>query len=367
MFRARQLAAAAAALTLVAACKDNVATGPVQIINPQAATASLETVDSTFASAPFQSFLWFSGASPAPAPSTPLGVFAELGRAVAPRLQSQVELPARQSALQTMGRVLTSTQGVIPDSLKGTTWVWDTTQNTYVKSDSAGAPANGIRFELYAIDSTGHVGHPLTQVGHLDYIDHSTTGSTSVEVVIASNTFTYVDETVTGSGSATAFTLTALGFIRVPTHELDFDIAFSLASGTYAVHEQFSDAPDQLSLTFDFSITATSDTSVNATLSFSFSNGVQTLALNGGGMIGDSTQSVQAVVRVNGQVFANISAVGPRDTAPTITDANGQPLTTENTVLLVRMFIIVGHSLKWLNYLVGSFVSLTGIGVLLNV
>jgi len=146
-----------------------------------------------------------------------------------------------------------------------------------------------------------------------------------------------------------------------------FNISFTLASGTYAIQEQFSDFADQLGLTFDFSITAVSDTSVAATASFSYSTGSQSINFNGGGTIRDSTQNVQGTVRVNGQVFAVITAVGPRSALPTITDAHGQPLSGDDAVLLYQMFVIVGRSLKWLNYLVGSFVSLTGIGVLLNV
>ncbi|HWZ27291.1 MAG TPA: hypothetical protein VNX15_01930 [Gemmatimonadales bacterium] len=368
MFSSRHRAAGAAALMLVAAaCKDTVSTGPVQIFNPTGATASLSGVDATFASAPFQSFLSFSGAGAAPAPGSPLAVFATIGQAVAPRLSARADVPAHQAALKDLARVMTSSQSIIPDSLKGTTWVWDTTQNKYVKSDSTGAPATGIRFELYAVDNTGHITHPLTQVGHLDYIDHSTAGSTTLQVVIASSTFTYVDETITGSGNASAFSVSATGYIQVPTHRLDFNISFTLASGTYAIQEQFSDFADQLGLTFDFSITAVSDTSVAATVSFSYSTGSQSINFNGGGTIGDSTQNVQGTVRVNGQVFAVITAVGPRSALPTITDAHGQPLSGDDAVLLYQMFVIVGRSLKWLNYLVGSFVSLTGIGVLLNV
>lgn len=368
MFSARQRAIGAAALLLVAAaCKDTVSTGPAQIINPGGATASLATVDSTFASAPVLSFVWFSGAGAAPAPGSPLAVFATIGRAVAPRVTARADVPAHESALKGLARVMTSSQAIIPDSLQGTTWVWDTTQNKYVKSDSTGAPATGIRFELYAVDFTGHLVHPLTQVGHLDYIDHSTAGSTTLQVVIASSTFTYVDETLTGSGNASAFTVSATGYIQVPAHRLDFSISFSLATGTYSIHEQFSDAPDLVSLTFDFGITVVSDTSVTATIAFSFTTAAQSISFDGGGTIGDSTQNVQGTVRVNGQAFAVITAVGPRNALPTITDAHGQPLSGDDALLLYHMFLVVGRSLRWLNYLVGSFVSLTGIGVLLNV
>lgn len=365
MLAIRHRVAAAALLLAVAACSKD-ATGPASISDPTAALASLNGVDSTFNTPAFQSFLTVTASLSGAGPVAPFGRAADLLRATAPRLPRSGAGPALGAALRTLAGDLAGTEAILPDSLLGITFVWDTVQGQYVASDSTGAPANGIRFELYEVDSTGAIGQPLTQVGHLDLIDKSTAGAQSLEVVVASNTFTYVDYTVTGSGTRSAFTLTAAGFIRSTVRELDFSITYSLTGSSYAIHEQFDGNPDQVHLTFDFGITATSDTSASVTVSFTYQGGSQSIAIDGGGVLNLVTQDLQATVKVNGATFAVITAVGLRGTDPTITDGSGQPLSVADRLLLLKMFELVGHSLDWLNDFVGPFIGLTVIGVLLS-
>lgn len=362
-----RIAGAAALLLAAAACTKD-ATGPTTISNPTSAIASLNGVDSTFATPAFQSFLAVSGGFNGSL-AAPFGHIQDLLKATAPRIPRAggTNGPALAAALKSLAGDMTSMEAILPDTLLGKTFVWDTTQAKYVVApDSTGAPANGIRFELYEVDSTGAIGKPLTQVGRLDLIDKSTAGTQSLEVVVASNTFTYVDYTVAGSGTRTAFTLTAAGFIRNTHRELDFSITYGLSGSAYAIHEQFDDAADQLHLTFSFGITKTADTSAAVTLSFVYQVGSQAIDISGGGAINVLTQSLAGTVKVNGNTFALITAVGLRGTAPTVTDAHGNPLSVEDRLLLLRMFDMVGHALGWLNAFVGPFVNLTVIGVLLS-
>lgn len=357
-----RIAGIAALLLALAACSKD-ATGPTTISNPTSAMASLNGVDSTFATPAFQSFLVVTGSFNG-APAAPFGRIGALLKATAPKLPGDGQ--ALGAALHALAGDLASAEAILPDTLLGKTFVWDTTQLKYVVSDSTGAPANGIRFELYEVDSTGSIGSPLTQVGHLDVIDKSTAGTQSLEVVVASNTFTYVDYTVSGSGTRSAFTLTASGFIRNTHRELDFSITYSLSGSAYAIHEQFDDTTDQLHLTFSFGITVTSDTSTAVTLGFTYQVGSQSIDISGGGAINALTENLAGTVKVNGNTFALITAVGLRGTPATVTDAHGNPLSTADRLLLLRMFDIVGHSLEWLNDIVGPFVNLTVIGVLLS-
>lgn len=365
--RRSSLAVAAGLLLAVAACSKD-ATGPTTISNPASAMASLNGVDSTFATPAFQSFLAVTGTFNG-SPAAPFGHVRDLLRATAPRIPGRSGAPdgaALGAALRTLAGVMASVEAILPDSLLGKTFVWDTIQAKYVVSADTGAPSNGIRFLLYEVDSTGNIGTPLRQVGRLDLIDKSTAGTQSLEVVVASNTFTYVDYTVSGSGTRSAFTLTAAGFIRNPRRELDFSITYSLSGNAYAIHEQFDDTADQLHLTFSFGITVTSDTSTAVTLGFTYQVGSQSIEISGGGAINALTQSLAGTVKVNGNTFALITAVGIRGTPATVTDAHGNPLSVEDRLLLLRMFDIVGHALAWLNYFVQPFVNLTVIGVLLS-
>ena len=365
--RYRTLTAAAALLVTAAACSNTgSSTGPSTISNPAAATASLNGVDSTFSTPAFQSFLAISGAFSA-APVAPFGHVQDFLRATAPRTPRPGSGPAQGAALRALAHDLAGTEAIIPDSVLGTTYVWDSADGGYVPApDSTGAPSNGVRFELYEVDSTGDIGYPLTQVGHLDLKDLSTAGTASLEVVVASNTFTYVDYTVSGTSTSTTFNLSAVGYIRSTVRTLNFNIAYALAQGSYSITETFTDAVDQLGLSFTFGITQTSDTSTAVTLAFTYTVGSQSIALDGGGTINALTENLQGTVKVNGSTFAVITAVGLRGTDPTVTDAQGHPLTVANELLLLRMFDIVGHALGWLNDFVGLFVNVTGIGVLLS-
>ncbi|HKV71736.1 MAG TPA: hypothetical protein VJN62_10835 [Gemmatimonadales bacterium] len=364
--RTRMTGAAALLLAIAACSKD--ATGPTTISNPASAMASLNGVDSTFATPAFQSFLAVTGSFNG-SPAAPFGHVGALLRATAPRIPGSSGAPngpALGAALRTLAGVMASVEAILPDSLLGKTFVWDTIQAKYVVSADTGAPSNGIRFLLYEVDSTGNIGTPLTQVGRLDLIDKSTAGTQSLEVVVASNTFTYVDYTVSGSGTRSAFTLTAAGFIRNTRRELDFSITYSLSGSAYAIHEQFDDTADQLHLTFSFGITVTSDTSTAVTLGFTYQVGSQSIEISGGGAINALTESLAGSVKVNGNTFALITAIGIRGTPATVTDAHGNPLSADDRLLLLRMFDIVGHALGWLNYFVQPFVNLTVIGVLLS-
>jgi len=369
MFTARHRLVGAAALLITAAACSNTgsSTGPNTISNPSAATASLNGVDSTFSTPAFQSFLTVTALLTSSGPTAPYGHVADLLKATAPRTPRPLSGPAMGAALRVLAHDMAGVESIIPDSLLGTTYVWDSTDGGYVPDpDSTGAPSNGVRFELYEVDSTGNIGYPLTQVGHLDLKDLSTAGTQSLEVIVASNTFTYVDYTVSGTGTISAFNLSAIGYIRSTVRTLNFNIAYALAQGSYSISETFTDATDQLSLTFTFGITQTSDTSAAVTLAFTYTVGAQSIAINGGGTLNAVTESLQGTVTVNGGTFAVITAVGLRGSTPTVTDGQGHPLTVANAVLLLRMFDIVGHALGWLNDFVGLFVGATGVGVILS-
>lgn len=366
MFSSRpRLLSAAILLLTAAACKnDSTSPGSTTLSNPATVTASLNGVDSTFATAQFQSFLGFWGNSTGGGPTAPFAGIRSLIRATVPQLGNRRDAAGRSLAMKALApRILQGTQAIIADSLKGKTFIYDSASAQYVVSADTGAPAAGIRFILYAVDLNGDITFPLTPVGHLDLIDKSTVSTTSLEVVVANATMTFVDYTVTGSGNTTAFTITTAGYLRSSVRELDFSISYTLAVGTFTIHEQFDDATDDVHLLFQFGIIATSDTSANVSATFTFSHGGQSIALTGGGTLTTNTSNIQATVKVNGGVFATITSVND---STTINDKNGNPLSIADRIALARCFDILGHALDWLNDLVTPFIELANIGVILN-
>ena len=95
----------------------------------------------------------------------------------------------------------------IPQQYLGVTFVWDVATHHYVASDQPGAPANGVRFVLYAVNPvTGlPIENPLTPIdGYVDLqVTESATSATARVVVVASDV-TYLDYGVVLSGTATS-------------------------------------------------------------------------------------------------------------------------------------------------------------------
>ena len=66
-----------------------------------------------------------------------------------------------------------------------TTFVWDLETDVYVASDLSGAPAQGVRFILYAINPvTGLPVQTLDELGYVDVIDVSTSTTLGTHVLV---------------------------------------------------------------------------------------------------------------------------------------------------------------------------------------
>src|SRR5437867_1883769 len=148
-------------LVLAAACSGG--TGPAA--PPKLADAARTAAQLGAVSAPTATRLFLSFTLLAPhffivdsAPLTPAAALAlpPLGRWSLP---GRVPLPVPRS------QRITAT--LFPPGTLGKTFVWDTTANGYVASSDPGAPANGVRFVIYAVGGPLLVqpSLPLTPLG----------------------------------------------------------------------------------------------------------------------------------------------------------------------------------------------------------
>ena len=63
---------------------------------------------------------------------------------------------------------------IIPDTLKGSVFTWNTSSSKYARSATTGGPANGVRFVLYATAPGATAPSlPLAPVGYADLLDLS--------------------------------------------------------------------------------------------------------------------------------------------------------------------------------------------------
>ncbi len=195
------LAAVCLALT---ACGDS---GPGGEFNPAGATADIQAVNATFASPVFGSFATFSqhfdaaiGTGPVVSASAEAFNFrratnaGEL-RAAAARNAHKVAALLRKSST---GTSFNATRAGIPPEVAGKTFEYSA--GSYVATGRTGAPANGVRFIIYAVHPvTFEPVEPLNEVGYVQITDLSGSNTQAARVAVVSNAITYLDYTVTAT------------------------------------------------------------------------------------------------------------------------------------------------------------------------
>jgi hypothetical protein len=262
----------------------------------------------------------------------PAGALLSAASVVAPQAPSQpyAAAPARLQSLRLAAATLGAgaTAGLIPSTLLGKTFVWDVPTHQYVVGTSAG-PNNGVRVILYAVDPVTQqiVESPLTAVGYVDVIDQSTASINQLHVIVNAGTpavitATYADYTVTGtvtrngSGVATAFSASAVGFVSDGSggHRLDFQASFAATNldtthpgAQVDVHWALNNPP----VTVDLHETVASPDAndLTLTLDFTITHGSEAVRLAGTVTVVVSPQTVTAdlTVSVNGAAFARIT------------------------------------------------------------
>ena len=239
-YRPRTWWGVAVAALVAAACKDT--TSP-RLSDPAGLTNDVQTLGSVFTTALFQSYQAVSDSIGAMAPSLRFG--GELLQATSPTAPAEVgraysATPQRAQVLKQLAIALagSGTASVIPDTLYGSIFAWDVTTHHYYRESTTGGPATGVRFLLYAVNPTTHqiIESPLTQIGFVDLIDLTPTGTTGLRVVLVDTPAgaapdTLADYTITATQySAGSFSASAVGFVSDGTHTLSFNVSFSVTN-----------------------------------------------------------------------------------------------------------------------------------------
>jgi hypothetical protein len=342
----RSLLRAGLLLGLVAAaCKD--AAAPGDFTDPVAVTTDMQAVDSAFDSDVYRSFGMASlnlgpaatGVAPLqPAATLLSGTLPKLDRSAAGRAVLIGALKAeRLQQLRPAMNVAAAQGRIIPDSVYGRVFQWDTVTAEYTWQDSTVAGLNGVRFILYQVDDFGLVIEPTVEVGTLDLIDESTLSTLQLHILVEGlgGTTTYLDYTATISATISSVTANATGFISnaltVGNKTLTFDETIHVtdepritANATFALN-----SPAR-TLTMSESVTLSGQTLV-ITGDFRFIRPGETVQFYARIAI-DSTITIDATVRVNGRTVATLHAEG---SDPGVwVDAGGEPLTAEDVAAL---------------------------------
>jgi hypothetical protein len=247
-------------------------------------------------------------------------------------------------------------QAEIPPDLLGTTFVYDVSVQHYAASDLTGAPANGVRFLLYAVNPvTGDPVEPLVEIGYADVVTTQTNSSVSVNIVVVSENVTYLDYSARATASSsTSLNVNVSGYVTNGDDRVNFDLDNGITIG---------DSSTDLSLDYLLTVPTRGgfriDLESSATIADTQNNSV-TLDLTASGPHGtvniagtESNGTGTFEVKVNGDLFATIDISAGSD--PVVTGANGEALTAEEQAALEDVFYMFGGGIQFFEALQGPF------------
>jgi hypothetical protein len=331
------------------ACKDTLT--PVDFKDPVALSANLSSVDSAIKGDVFRSFgaatLDLSAATSSPAP---LGAVAPLMATLQPQLQrsgSLMLLPGLRQAARLQAQLPNLSTAaalgrVIPDSLYGRVFEWDTTSHQYAWKGATVTGLTGVRFILYAVGLDDQIVEPVTAIGQLDIIDQSTPTKLQVQVLVQGpgGTPTYVDYTIsltpTGPSSATA---TANGSISNGQASLTFDQTLTINATAVSAHATYALNNPAITLILRESVSVSNPSLVIDADFQLVQAGQETIEVVGNVTINTTTLTAADNITVTqgGHPVATLSG-DPTNPATQWKDAGGNPLTAADLAALDALF-----------------------------
>jgi hypothetical protein len=326
----RSLAAAGLALVLAGCSKDGSAPSE---FDPQGTAADMTAAQDAFASGPTASFAAVGGDISLALNGSPLVVSSAALALSRPSKASERYARQIASLIPAGGAGIQASVVAIPVEVAGKTFVWDESTDTYVVSDVSGAPSNGVRFLLYAVDPvTLRPVEPVVETGYVDVIDQSTAALANVRVKVVEGNVTYLDYQVVASATTSSGLVTVSGFAFNGTTRANFTLKNTV-----------TDNGGGLVLVLDYSLDVPSrGLSIDWTATFGSISEAVTLDLAVSGPSGDvrvvGTSGADGgtfTVKVNGNTFATITITA---SSLIITGATGDPLTPDEEQALETVF-----------------------------
>jgi len=330
---------------MVACGKD--APSPVDFNDPAAVSANLSSVDSAFDSDVFRSFSTASiklDVATAPA-FQPAASLIETLRPKLVQSGARMFLPSLKQAQKLQRLVpnlsVSAAQGrIIPDTMYGRVFEWDTALNQYRYQGTTVANLTGVRFVLYATGLDGQVIEPVSAIGTLDIIDQSTPAKLQLQILVKGGATTYVDYTASftsgGTSAATASGTITNGLSGGDNKTLSFDETFSVNAGGANVQATFALNNPAITLMLNESLSVDGP-NVNINADFRLIQNGQTIRAVGHITINNLSHAVTVSVTVYVDAHPVASFSGDPATA-TWVDAGGQPLTAADLAALGALF-----------------------------
>lgn len=336
-------------LLLAAACNSGTGPGPTKLADPLATAADIDALDTTFSSPAFQSFAFASTRTPTA--TSPLGAVRTLLGAAAPVLAgrplspSESRLAAAALSAALLPRDAAPSLSIFPPGVVlGTTYEWNVSTVQYEPTSRTGAPANGVRFILYAVDPlSGIVIDPVsglpTEIGYADLMDESSGGTSTLHIVVVGNAgpVIYVNYRIGVTSSSTSASVTATGYITDGTHRLDFACAVSATSSSVTFDLRFDVNAEDAHARLQLTLSQLNANTLQLTVNFRLQFGTEVITVAGTDTLHTDTnvESGTLTVRVNGGIYATITI---SNSGVSFTGGGGQALTPDDVTALNAIF-----------------------------
>jgi hypothetical protein len=213
--------------------------------------------------------------------------------------------PATLARFRALGNTLLSLGAASPLALfpadwLGNTYVYDPDSQTYVlDAQRTGAPADGLRLILYAVDPALHtILLPLDEVGYLDLIDVSTASENAVQIVAVINGVTFIDYTASATVEASSVTLSATGYLSNGTNRADFNLSLVTTQATTSLDCHLESGVD--SVRVQGTILANHGGSLTLTVAHGGNDVVLDVSVSAAGVDGTITYNGDLVITISG-------------------------------------------------------------------
>ncbi len=324
--------------------------GPDVPFNPAGTSADIQAVNAALASPTFTSFSTlsplFDAALGSPLVSASANAFDFRRATTGGEIRAAAERAAKRVAALTPAMAHGAfgvSSAAIPPQFAGKTFEYS--GGSYVAGARTGAPANGVRFLLYAINPVTLV--PAEEIGYVELTDLSGSSTQAAQVLVVSGETVYLDYTVAATATAAGGQVRVNGFVTDGTTRANINLQSTLTQAAGLTLLYSLEVP-QRDVSINMTLTATGlDTqtgTIDIGLGMSGPNG--SISMSGQFSAAGSTLTVG----VNGKLFATVTTTGSAE--PVITGVGGAPLADEDVAALRGIFDLTGEAFNSFDALV---------------
>ncbi len=224
----------------------------------------------------------------------------------------------------------------IAEACLGESLVMNPATGEYETGGPGDVPANGVRFELYDVDTNGDLVSPLTAIGYVEIVDSSTETALSGSFRAVIDGATLINFTGELTGSETTLTIEADGFFSADGStqlEVTMDAGINVETGDISASAEIETSEISSTVTVEGEGDAENE-EFTASFEARVEHGANTVIFDG---TFDEDGNVTGDVLVNGSVVASFT-VDVETEQLVITDESDGALSDDDLAALESMF-----------------------------